>query len=81
MKTLKELTLEIVIERAKHFKWNRLDTAESLGIAVRTVSNYVNEYKRQNNLLDTQDLYRCEECPSNEERLKFLDYKLNGKRD
>ncbi len=80
MKTLKELTLEIVIKRAKMFSWNRIDTAESLGVAVRTVSNYVNEYKRQNEMLDSQDEFKCDECPSNEDRLKFLDYKFNGKR-
>lgn len=44
MKTLKELTEEIILERIHHFGGNKAMAARSLGIARRTIHRLIEAY-------------------------------------
>lgn len=45
--TLREIEREMILRKLKKFNGNRTETAESLGISVRTLRNKLNEYRKE----------------------------------
>jgi len=83
MTTLNERKLQIVVTELEKNDWHRGNTANALGISHRTLTNYVNEYKKvhgdnsiksvnRGGIALKDDNYYI--FPTNEERLKERDW-------
>lgn len=87
MSSLQDLKDEKILKALKEFDGHRKDTAESLGLSIRTVFNAVIRMKAKG--LDVPSgmkrgfayIQPCKETlgiPTNEQRLKYLNKLLNG---
>ena len=45
LKTLKEMNSLLVLERLRHFDWNRAKTSKSLGVCARTTRNHIDNLR------------------------------------
>lgn len=89
MKTLRQILYGVVIERLSLMYGHRTNTAKSLGISLKGLKNYINEIESKGITVipsehweKTLDKIKAlhSEMPTNEERLKFLNWKLNRER-